>query len=201
MLFRKSALACAVAACALPLSPAHAGFEPFLGQIMTTGSNFCPRGSVPAEGQLLPISQNTALFSLLGIMYGGDGRSNFGLPNLQGRAPIGRGQGPGLPDYAQGQPDGTTTIQLTTTNMPSHSHAGTLRAQSAAGNSNSPVRNSLATAPAGTNVYSTATPANNMNAGDINVLANGGGQAIANESPYLAVTYCIVTQGVFPPRP
>lgn len=202
MKFSKSALAFAAATSAIMVStPANAGIDPFLGQIMTGGYNFCPRGTVEASGQLIPISQNTALFALLGTTYGGNGTTTFALPNLNGRAAIGRGQGPGLPDYQQGQTDGTTTITLTADNLPSHTHTGTLRAQSGAGNTNVPENNSLALAPSNRIIYSTATPANNMNAGDITVASSGGGQPINSESPYLTVIHCIATQGVFPPRP
>lgn len=202
MNFTKSALAFAAAMSATMVSaPAHAGFDPFLGQIMTGGYKFCPKGTMEASGQLIAISQNTALFSLLGTMYGGNGTTNFALPNLNGRAAIGRGQGPGLPDYQQGQTDGTTTITLTADNLPSHTHTGTLRAQSGAGNTNVPENNSLAMAPSSRIIYSTATPANNMNGGDIIVAPSGAGQPINTESPYLTVIHCIATQGVFPPRP
>lgn len=202
MKLRQSAILLAAAGSALSLSvPAQAGSDPFIGQIMTTGHNFCPRGFAPADGQLISIAQNTALFSLLGTFYGGNGTSTFALPNLNGRAPIGSGSGPGLPTYSLGQTDGTTTIQLTAGNLPAHTHSGTLRAVPTAGDSSRPVRNSLAMAPSGKNVYSTATPANNMNAGDINIMATGGGEAFSNESPYLVVQHCIATQGVFPSRP
>ena len=98
--------------------------DPFIGQIMVVGFNFCPRGWAPANGQLLPISQNTALFSLLGTNYGGDGRTTFALPDLRGRAVISMGQSPGMSNYRIGQHVGAETITLTTAEIPTHNHPG-----------------------------------------------------------------------------
>ena len=202
MKISKTALSVAAATATFTLSaPAHASLEPFVGQIMTGGYNFCPRGTAPASGQEISIASNIALFSLLGTRYGGNGSTTFALPNLNGRAIIGRGQGPGLPLYQQGQQTGTTSITLTANNLPAHTHTGTLRAQSGAGNTNQPGGNSLAMAPSNRLIYSTATPANNMNGGDITVAPAGGGDPIPSEMPYLALQQCIATQGVFPPRP
>lgn len=181
-------------------TPAQAAPEPFLGQIMPTGFTFCPRGWAQASGQILAISQNTALFALLGTTFGGNGQTTFALPNLNGRMPVHVGQGPGLPNYVDGEVFGTETIQLTAANLPSHSHTARLRAQSGAGDSNQPTRNSLAAAPAGTDIYSTATAGADMRAGNVNLLPTGQGQAIANRTPALAIKYCIALQGIFPPR-
>jgi microcystin-dependent protein len=202
MLMKKSLIATTMLALGLASvsTPAQASLEPFIGQIMPTGFNFCPRGFAQASGQLLPIAQNTALFSLLGTTFGGDGRTTFALPNLNGRMPIGSGQGPGLPFYVDGEVNGSTSIQLTTSNLPSHTHSARLRAQSAAGNSPQPVRNSLATAPVGADIYSTAAPTVAMSTGNINLLAAGQGQAIANVTPSTVIKYCIALQGIFPSR-
>src|SRR5437763_7664725 len=97
--------------------------EPFLGQLMLVPYNFAPRGWAFAAGQLLPISQNTALFSLLGTFYGGNGQSTFALPDLRGRVPIGFGQGPGLQNYVQGEVAGSETVTLISSEMPQHNHA------------------------------------------------------------------------------
>lgn len=108
---RKSAITAALTGALIAAAPAaHAGPEEYLGEIITVGFNFCPRGTLEADGRLLPISENTALFSLLGTMYGGDGRTTFALPDLRGRTIIGAGQGPGLPNYAIGQTGTTGTL-------------------------------------------------------------------------------------------
>lgn len=185
---------------ALP-APAQAGFEPFIGQLMLTGANFCPLGYEPASGQIISIAENTALFSLIGTTYGGDGQTTFALPNLNGRSVISQGTGPGLPNYVMGQTTGSTGFTLTTSNLPAHTHVGTLKAVPTAGNTVTPTGNSLALAPAGTNIYSTSTPSNNMNAGDVVLQATGGGQAISHQSPALVLRYCIATEGIFPSRP
>ena len=201
MSIRKALLSTAAAASCLTMAtPAHASFEPFIGQIMPFGGNFCPRGYLQASGQLISISSNTALFSLLGTTYGGDGVTTFALPNLNGRTITSDGTGPGLPNYVQGQTSGTNQFTLTTNNMPSHTHVGALRAVPTAGNTEVPTDNSMAQAPAGTNIYSTAAPTNNMNAGDVVLAASGGSQPIAHQAPYLIVKHCIATEGIFPSR-
>ena len=111
---------------------AEAQSEPFIGQVMVVGFNFCPRGWAPANGQLLPISQNTALFSLYGTNYGGDGRTTFGLPDLRGRVVIGMGQSPGMSSYHLGQRVGAETVTLNTMEIPSHNHPGNAHGTTAA---------------------------------------------------------------------
>ena len=106
--------------------PSRSTAEPFLGGIELNGFNFAPRGFMLCQGQLLSIAQNTALFSLLGTMYGGDGRVTFGLPDLRGRTPIGFGQGPGLSNYTQGELAGSETVTLTISNLPMHNHVMTV---------------------------------------------------------------------------
>ncbi|CAN5877001.1 hypothetical protein BH24BAC1_BH24BAC1_28360 [soil metagenome] len=105
--------------------------ESFIAEIGITGSNFAPRGWALCNGQILPISQNTALFSLLGTTYGGDGKSTFALPDLQGAVAIHQGTGPGLSSYDLGQPGGQSTVTLTSQNMPAHTHAGQAGGQNA----------------------------------------------------------------------
>jgi microcystin-dependent protein len=104
------------------MSPAAAQAEPFIGQLMVTAANFCPRGWAQADGQILAISQNTALFSLLGTTYGGNGQTTFALPDLRGRAPIHQGTGPGLSNYLEGQVGGRESFTLTINQMPPHNH-------------------------------------------------------------------------------
>jgi len=181
-------------------TPARAQAEPLLGQMMLFGGNFCPRGWADASGALLPISQNSALFSLLGTMYGGDGRTTFGLPDLRGRAPISLGQGPGLPNFsAQGARGGSTSFTLTVATMPSHNHTGAVRASNLPGDTANPNDNSLATT-ASERIYHTGAPAVNMDAGTVTINNNGGGQAVNKLSPYLVMRWCVATQGVFPSR-
>jgi len=209
---RKS-VAALVGASALALgmsvSPAAlAGTEEYLGELLLVGFNFCPRNTAAAEGQLLSISTNTALFSLLGTTYGGDGRTTFGLPDLRGRSAIGTGQGPGLSPVTEGERAGVETVTLTANQMPSHTHAATasatLRANDGAGNSAVPTGNSLAS-KARTDIYSNAAPNVAMHASAIvatvNVAATGGSQPVSVRNPYLAMRYCVVTQGIFPSRP
>ena len=186
--------------------------DPFVGQILFFPFNFPPKGYAFCAGQLLPLSQNTALFSLLGTTYGGDGKTNFALPNLQGKVPLGFGQGPGLTDYYQGQVGGSETIALTTAQLPAHSHAvsanlATVACKNGPGNQQTPEANVPATESAGvTATYSTAAPDDVMRAGNIalsgtaTATANTGGQPHENRQPFLTINYCIALQGVFPPR-
>jgi microcystin-dependent protein len=161
MSLRKTLLSTAAVATCLALpAPAYAGSEPFIGQLMTFGGTFCPQNYTRASGQILSIASNTALFSLLGTTYGGNGQTTFALPNLNGRSVINSGQGPGLPAFNQGQQSGSNQINLTAATMPAHAHVGTLRAVPAAGDTEVPTGNSLAVAPTGTNIYSTSAPAN-----------------------------------------
>ena len=173
----------------------------FLAEIRMFTGNFAPVGWAQCNGQLLPISQNTALFSLLGTFYGGDGKSTFGLPNLQGSAPMHPGQGPGLSLHDLGETAGESAVTLLQTEMPAHSHAA--NCLSTAGDSNAPNGNTWA-ATAGTGRgggppnYSTAGPTTPMSAGATSL--SGSSQPHNNMSPYLAVTFIIALQGVFPPR-
>ncbi len=187
--------------------------EPFLAQIALFGFNFAPKGWAFCQGQLMPISQNTALFSLLGTIYGGDGKSNFALPNLQGRVPLHFGQGPGLSSYNQGQTAGSDVITLLPTQIPAHTHAmtgaltATAKCKNGLGNAATPVANVPASEAAGTTAtYSNLAPNATMKAGAIAIsgslgeLPPGNGQPHPNLQPYLTMSYCIALQGVFPPR-
>lgn len=171
--------------------------EPFLGQICTFGFNFAPRGWAFCNGQLLPISQNSALFALLGTIYGGDGRTTFALPNLQSRVPIHFGQGPGLSSYSIGQQGGSENNTLTIQQMPSHNHSLTAHGEDA--NSSSPTNNRPATAigsPSPPSIYSNQAADTNMQpTGN-----TGGNQPVNNLQPYLAINFCIALVGIFPSR-
>ncbi|HXI87016.1 MAG TPA: tail fiber protein [Parvularculaceae bacterium] len=206
---RRTILACAASAAALlgGAAPALAQSEPFIGQLMWVGFTYCPRGWTEANGQLLPIAQNTALFSLLGTTYGGDGRTTFALPDLRGRVAVHVGQGPGLPSYAQGQQFGVPTTTLTVAQMPSHTHAAstqaTLQASNAAGDQAGPTGNVLADGRT-SRVY-TAGPSN-VAMGSSSITAQttvspaGGNQPFNNAQPSLVVRACIALTGVFPSR-
>ena len=170
--------------------------EAYLGDIKLTGVNFEQRSWMECDGRLLPISQYSALFSLLGTQYGGDGRTTFALPDLRGRVPIGQGNGPGLPSYNQGSEGGAPTTALTTSNLPSHNHS--VNAVVEDGNSASPT----GTLPAGTKFldkeYSTGGTATTMNPA---MVGNTGGSIPANNmQPYVTLRYVICVQGLFPSR-
>lgn len=169
--------------------------EPFIGQIQLFGFNFAPRGWAFCEGQLLAISQYTALFSLLGTTYGGDGRTTFGLPDLRGRVPIGPGTGPGLSTYRWGQKGGQERVTLNINEIPSHTH--TMMATTVAGSSSNPSGMLLAETGALDKEYGTGalTAMNNQAIGQM-----GGNQPHNILQPYLAVYYCIALVGVFPSR-
>ncbi len=168
--------------------------DPFLGEIKMFGGNFAPRGWAFCHGQLLGINQNTALFSLLGTMYGGDGRTTFGLPDLRGRVPVGFGRGPGLSNYVQGREGGTETTTLSANNLPAHTHALNL-ATAAEGDSNDPAGRLLAQTDARS--YSDQGPAV---AGGGTMAVTGGSQPANNMQPYLSMNFIIALQGIFPSR-
>jgi microcystin-dependent protein len=170
------------------------GAEPFVGEIAMFGGNFAPRGWALCDGQLLPISSNEALFSLLGTTYGGDGRTTFSLPDLRGRAPIHAGRGPGLSDYRLGSKGGQETVTLTTAQMPAHSHS--LQAHTGYGDTANP--NGAVSAKTTSPAYKSAAPNATMNAAAVG--QTGGGQAHENRQPYIAIHYIIALQGVFPSR-
>ena len=203
MKFKASVSAGALAAATMLAAPvpAQAQADPLLGQMMAFGGNFCPRGWGEANGALLPISSNTALFSLLGTIYGGDGRTTFALPDLRARAPVGYGNGPGIGNYAQGQRGGSTSFTLTVNEMPSHTHTGTVRASPNAGDTNQPVRNTIALAPTGTNAFlDNDPPTNAMHPNTLDVFPAGGSQPVQKVSPFLAVRWCVALVGVYPSR-
>ena len=169
--------------------------EPFVGEIRMFGFNFAPQGWALCNGQLLPINQNQALFSLLGTTYGGDGRTTFALPNMQSRVPVCQGQGPGLSSYAEGQAGGTETVTLAATQMPGHTHP--VKASSSAAASDQPEGRALARSAS--HIYTakpdTSTVMNADMLGDA-----GGSQPHDNIQPYLAVNFCIALNGIFPSR-
>jgi microcystin-dependent protein len=173
--------------------------SPFVAEIRIFGFNFAPQGWAQCNGQLLPISQNTALFSLLGTFYGGDGKSTFALPNLQGSVPIQQGQGQGLSTYDLGQQGGTETVTLLQTEMPAHNHMYGVTFEN--GTQGSLTGNVILARSVSGNLYQTNT-SNNIVQLDFQALApSGGGLPHNNMMPTLALNYCIAMQGVFPARP
>ena len=174
--------------------------DPFLGEIRIFAGNFAPYGWAFCHGQILPIVQNTALFSLLGTIYGGDGRTTFALPNLQGRIPLHFGQGPGLSSRSLGEQIGTESVSLTQNQMPSHSHAGSALNAANAGTNNQPENNLLGKIVR-TNLYSTPDAAlQNMAEGSLTLQASGSGQPHSNMQPYLTLNFIIALSGIYPPR-
>jgi microcystin-dependent protein len=171
--------------------------DPFVAEIRIFPFNFAPKGWAWCDGQLLPISQNTALFSLLGTTYGGDGKSNFALPDLQGRAPMHPGQGPGLSLHDLGETGGSETVTLLESEIPAHAH--TWQASNAEGIAQSPVANLLAGGVGGISMYAPpGTPLTQLI--DTALAPAGGDQPHNNMQPYLTFYFCIAMQGVYPPR-
>jgi microcystin-dependent protein len=170
--------------------------DPFVAEIRIFPFNFAPRGWAWCDGQLLPLSQNTALFSLLGTTYGGNGKSNFALPDLQGRAPMHPGQGPGLSLHDLGETGGSETVTLLESEIPAHSHA--LNASRQDATERVPTGQMPANGIGGIVAY--AVPGT-LTALSPNALAPAGGdQPHNNLQPYLTFYFCIALQGVFPPR-
>lgn len=197
--------------------------DEFMAIIKIFAGNFAPRSFMFCNGQLLSIAQNTALFSLLGTTYGGNGTTTFGLPDLRGRTPIGPGQGPGLPTYNLGELAGTPTTTLNITHLPSHNHTAVLsngistpNAANAIGDASTPENNYLALSPkigSGPNAtqlktYATPTAATNniksmapgQASGTPTIGISGNNSAFSNMQPYLAINYIICSEGVYPSR-
>jgi microcystin-dependent protein len=179
----------------VPLASAQgSGSQPYLGEIVAVGFNFPPQGWAPCSGQLLAISQNEALFSLLGTTYGGDGQVTFALPDLRGRSAVSFGQGPGLSPYYLGQPGGEEQVTLLLIQMPSHTHS--VSATSSLGSVASPTGNAWA-AQGRAAVFSAS--ANTTMSATSTTLA-GGSQAHENRSPFLTLNYIIALEGIYPSR-
>jgi microcystin-dependent protein len=179
-------------------TPAQAGTHtsnlPYVGEIILAGFNFPPTGYARCDGQLLPISQNTALFSLLGTYYGGDGRSTFALPDLNGRVPIGMGQGQGLTERFLGESGGEEAVTLLLSEIPAHTHSLELTYSTALGTTGSPANAFLASNASGLPQYAASS------AGYTASAATGTPLPHNNLQPYQTLAYYIALQGVFPPR-
>lgn len=170
--------------------------EPFLAEIKIFAGNFAPRGYAFCDGQLLPIAQNTALFSLMGTTYGGDGRTNFGIPNLKDRAPIHAGRGPGLTQRRLGYVGGADSVTLNLSQIPSHSHQP--RASSEENNQTSPATHAWGTGN-GNSLYRQLA-AQNMNLNPGAIAPVGGNQRHNNMQPYLTLSFIIAIVGLYPSR-
>jgi microcystin-dependent protein len=168
---------------------------PFLGEIVIVPYNFAPRGFAFCDGQILPISQNTALFSLLGTTYGGNGTTNFALPDLQGRTPVSSGQGPGLTDRGLGESAGEVNVTLLAQEMPAHNHALSVSTDKA--DRSNATGNYFAVPPDPTYVQQAGAGVG-VTAGAVPIA--GGGQPHNNRSPYLVLNFVIALQGIFPAR-
>lgn len=172
--------------------------DPFVAEIRVFPFNFAPKGWAFCDGQLLPLSQNTALFSLLGTVYGGNGKSNFALPNLQDRSVIGPGQGPGLSLYDHGQVVGSSTVTLLESEIPNHSHPAKAATDPAELSSPSPDRALSRSGPG--NAYRSGAGAPQVTMASEALAPAGGDQPHNNRQPTLGLSFCIALQGVFPPR-
>lgn len=206
-----------VAAMAVLWSPTASAQECFIGEVRMFAGNFAPRGWALAQGQLLPVAQNTALFSILGTTYGGDGRTTFALPDLRGRVAIGAGRGPGLTDRRIGQTGGAESTTLTAAQMPSHNHAAqttsqtttTLSASAAAANNTAPNGHVLGATRRNAEIYaSDSAPGAAMAAGAAQSTTSsttqigntGGGQPFDALQPYAVLNHIICLQGTYPSR-
>jgi microcystin-dependent protein len=167
--------------------------DPYVGEIRLFGGSFAPAGWMFCQGQLLPISENDALFTLIGTTYGGDGQSTFALPDLQGRVPIHQGQGPGLSSYTMGEMAGVEAVTLTTFQIPAHAHA--FVATRSGGTSSNAIGNVLASSPNVTELIAD-TPSTTLPASSIGVA--GGSQPHDNMAPTIAISYIISLFGIFP---
>ncbi|MBB4838559.1 microcystin-dependent protein [Sphingomonas kyeonggiensis] len=172
--------------------------DPFVAEIRIFPFNFAPRGWAWCDGQLLPLSQNTALFSLLGTTYGGNGKSTFALPDMQGRAPMHPGQGPGLSLHDLGETSGSETVTLLESEIPNHSH--TLRASVEDATQGTLANGVSLSTSNGGSLYQTTTNTNLVTMSPQALSAAGGSAPHNNMQPYLTFYFCIAMQGVFPPR-
>lgn len=173
--------------------------DPFVAEIRIFPFNFAPKGWAFCDGQILPLSQNTALFSLLGTTYGGDGKSNFALPNIQGSAVMHPGQGPGLSLHDLGETGGSETVSLLESEIPSHGHSLNAHTQDPA-TLNAPAPNrTLARSNLGF-AYSTNPSQSPVTMSDQTLAPAGGSQPHNSMQPYLTLNFCIALQGVYPPR-
>jgi microcystin-dependent protein len=202
MTIRKCLTALAVGTTMLVSAAPAQAQDFYLGQILQVGFTYCPANTIEANGQIIPIQSNTPLFALFGTMYGGDGQTTFALPDLRGRAGIHVGQGTGLQNYTQGQVGGAEAATISTAQMPAHVHSGRVRATNGPANLDDPTGAVLADFPSGTPVYNNQVAANvDMAPNTVITDPAGGGQPMGILSPFLTMRFCVVMQGIYPPRP
>lgn len=179
--------------------------QAYFGDITIFAGTFYPINTLLCQGQLLSISQNTALFSLVGTTYGGDGTTTFALPNLCGRAPVGVGEGAGLSNIQLGQAGGVEQVTLTTANMPAHNHSATggLKVTNQTGDSRSPQGQYLAATSPNLKPYNSSSDGSTLAAGSLTVTLQpaGGSQPVDIRTPYIAMNYTIAVEGIYPTRP
>ena len=174
--------------------------DPFIGEIKMVGFNFAPVGWAECDGQLLAIAQNSALFSLFGTYYGGDGRTTFGLPDLRGRFPMHNGTGPGLSSRSIGAKQGTETNTLTESQLASHSHSGTVVTSTSEGDRSDPAGAYPARPEEPVQPYAGST-GGTMAAGSVQTYDAGGGQPVNNMPPFQVITFIVALVGIYPSRP
>jgi len=182
--------------------------EPFIGEVIMFGGNFAPRGWALCEGQLLPISSNSALFSILGTIYGGDGRTTFALPDLRGRVPMQQGNGPGLSSHALGSRSGVETHNLSVANLPPHNHSGSVHVSSAAATKSAAAAGDSIAAPgtgtgrdfASTEGFNSVAPNVALSNASVTTANTGSGTSVSNMQPSLALNYIIALVGTYPSR-
>lgn len=179
--------------------------EPFLGEIRMFSGTYAPRGWAFCDGQILEIQRNDALFAIIGTIYGGDGRVTFALPDLRGRVPKHSSDGnagPGLRSVQLGERGGREEHELSVAEMPSHTHTGTMHAETAKADSNSPINRLLAFPATDDHIYSSSDPVANqtMHADSLAIQSTGGNQAFSINNPYLGINFIIALEGIFPPR-
>ncbi len=176
--------------------------DPFVGEIRMFAGNFAPSGWALCDGQLLPIMQNDALFSLIGTFYGGDGRSTFALPDLRGRVAIHKGQGPGLTEYPIGDMAGQETVALTTNNLPSHTHIASVAigVSDKAGNTSDPSNAILANTGSFDKEYTYGEATGTLRSANVTVGSTGGNQPVNIRQPYTTVNFIISLEGIYPSR-
>ena len=173
--------------------------DPFLGTIQAFGFNYAPKGWALCDGQLLSISENQALFALLGNFYGGDGRTTFGLPDLRGRVAIGQGRGPGLTNRVIGQLGGAEAARLSVNQMPTHNHVATVKGTPNVGDRQDPTGSAWAAAARET-IYKVEAPSVDMHAGNVVIANSGGSQGFQIMQPFQVINYSCALEGIFPPR-
>lgn len=174
--------------------------EGYLAQIIMFAGTFCPRNWACCEGQLLSIAQNTALFSLLGTTFGGNGQTTFGLPDFRGRCPLGMGTGPGLTTVQLGEKSGSPTQTISLANLPAHSHTATINVAVASSLANTDEADGSIPA-AGQSLYASAAGASNSLGGVSGIISpSGGGQPVNIQQPYIGMNFVICLQGIYPSR-